>query len=257
MHSKPGRGWERGSSGNRRYPGGERGPSPPKEHFRRRDIGVSPERSKRGKWESPSPSKKNHIMGSPSRISHRRGFDIPPRSSFGREAGSPKTRSSFFEGDEFHVNSSRQEGRREGPGLVFLCNSSTMRDCFHFRVLGLPIAQQDIVKRVVPGTKLFLFNVELKELYGVFEAASHGGVNLVPEAFQGSREAYTAQVITSILVISVLIFFCINSTRMQLSPFRVCHMNSSFLSVMSSYGYCITKKKLRAKIRVSSNILYN
>jgi hypothetical protein len=122
--------------------------------------------------------------------------------------GSPKTRRSFdaeqhhrhqrFE-DEYQFHEAARQGliREEssGPaGLVFLCNSATMRDCFHFRVLGLPVAQIEIVERVIPRTKLFLFNVETKELYGVFEAASRGGLDLVPEAFQDSKGAYAAQV---------------------------------------------------------------
>ena len=209
MHSKPSRAWERGSPGRRRL-GGGRG-SPPIEHFRRRDIG-SPGRSKRGKWESPSRNR----VGSPS-WTHRRGFESPQRAGR-RDLGSPKSRRNFDvehhhqrTDDEYRFHATiRQEGVvREGSrpsGLVFLCNLATMRDCFHYHVLGLPVAQRDVVERVIPGTKLFLFNVETKELYGVFEAASCGGLNLVPEAFQDSKGAYAAQVCL-ISYFNIVLFF--------------------------------------------------
>jgi len=39
--------------------------------------------------------------------------------------------------------------------------------------------------KVAPGTKLFLYNYTERELSGIFEATSHGDMNLIPEAFQG------------------------------------------------------------------------
>eukprot|EP00250_Pteridium_aquilinum_P020866 c24971_g1_i1 orf=184-1965(+) len=205
MHSKQSRGWDRVSPARRR-PGAERGKV---EHFHRRDTG-SPDRSKRGRWESPSGNR----MDSPSRM-RRRDFESPPR-PFRKDVISPlkSRRGGFDDGprpslserrrveEEYHVHAMHQDGHREGQGpagLVFLCSSSTLRECFHFRVLGLPAAQREIVERVVPGTKLFLFNFDTKELFGVFEAASRGGLNLVPEAFLDFKGTYDAQVRFKIL----------------------------------------------------------
>lgn len=174
------------------------------EHFQRRDIG-SPDRSKRGRWESPPRNR----MDSPARL-RRRDFESPSR--VGRREGlsSPKLRRGGFDDgpkpslserrrpeEEYHLRPMHQDVHLEarGPaGLVFLCSSSTIRECFHFRVFGLPAAQREVVERVVPGTKLFLFNFDTKELFGVFEAASRGGLHLVPEAFQDSKATYAAQV---------------------------------------------------------------
>jgi hypothetical protein len=39
--------------------------------------------------------------------------------------------------------------------------------------------------RVAPGTKLFLYNYQARELSGIFEAACHGDMDLDPDAFQG------------------------------------------------------------------------
>jgi hypothetical protein len=41
------------------------------------------------------------------------------------------------------------------------------------------------VLRVVPGSKLFLFNYRVKEMSGIFEATCHGGMNIVRDAFNG------------------------------------------------------------------------
>lgn len=60
-------------------------------------------------------------------------------------------------------------------------------------MLGLPLAKRDLVEQVVPGTFLFLYDFDVKELYGIFEASSHGGVNLEPKAFEG-QGSYPAQV---------------------------------------------------------------
>lgn len=118
---------------------------------------------------------------------------------------SPRSRREVVD-DEFRVSHAqylRNEGNNripaawhgQGPaGLVFLCSTMTKRECFHYGVFGLPSAQRDIVERVVPGTKLFLFNFETKELFGIFEAASHGGLNLVPEAFREFQGSYASQV---------------------------------------------------------------
>ncbi|KAH7438004.1 hypothetical protein KP509_05G100600 [Ceratopteris richardii] len=46
---------------------------------------------------------------------------------------------------------------RKGPaGLIFMCNSSTKKDCFQYRVLGLPLAKKDLVEQIEPGA---LFSV--------------------------------------------------------------------------------------------------
>ncbi|MCO5554039.1 hypothetical protein L7F22_007565 [Adiantum nelumboides] len=99
------------------------------------------------------------------------------------------------EGSRDHaIPAEEHRGPRKGPaGLIFMCNSRTKTDCFNYKVLGLPLARRDLVEQVVPGVFLFLFDIDSRELHGVFEASSHGGLNLEPKAFQG-QGSYPSQV---------------------------------------------------------------
>lgn len=68
-------------------------------------------------------------------------------------------------------------------GVIFMCNKITKEICFRYGLFALPAVQLKLVQRIVPGTKLFLFVLESRELYGIFEASSNGGFNLEPRAF--------------------------------------------------------------------------
>lgn len=68
-------------------------------------------------------------------------------------------------------------------GVIFMCNKITKEICFRYGLFALPAVQLKLVQRIVPGTKLFLFVLESRELYGIFEASSYGGFNLEPRAF--------------------------------------------------------------------------
>ena len=82
-----------------------------------------------------------------------------------------------------------------GPsGAIFMANRSTMKECLRWKIFGLPFNFGDFVKKIKAGMILFLFEYEEKKLYGVFEAACNGALNIIPHAFSSSGKSFPAQV---------------------------------------------------------------
>lgn len=68
-------------------------------------------------------------------------------------------------------------------GMIFMCNSKTKKDCYDYKVMGLPASKRDVVSKISEGTVLFLFDFDLRVLYGIYKAAGPGGYNIEPSAF--------------------------------------------------------------------------
>ncbi|KAH6828367.1 hypothetical protein C2S53_014143 [Perilla frutescens var. hirtella] len=74
--------------------------------------------------------------------------------------------------------------RVDTMGMIFMCSSETKKDCYQYRVLGLPGSKKDIVEKIYTGMRLFLYDVDLKLMYGIYKAAGPGGYNIEPKAFK-------------------------------------------------------------------------
>lgn len=76
--------------------------------------------------------------------------------------------------------------RAESMGMIFMCSSKTKQDCYRYHVLGLPAGKRNIVEKIYKGMRLFLYDVDLKLLYGIYKAAGRGGYNIEPKAFNSN-----------------------------------------------------------------------
>ncbi|CAO2840443.1 unnamed protein product [Amaranthus hypochondriacus] len=89
-----------------------------------------------------------------------------------------------------------KSSKRDSMGMIFMCNSDTKKDCYRYKVFGLPAGKQDTVLKIYKGMRLFLFDVDLRLMYGIYKAASPGGYNIEPRAF---KSQFPSQVRFSVL----------------------------------------------------------
>lgn len=72
-------------------------------------------------------------------------------------------------------------------GYIFVCNNDTMHENLKRQLFGLPPRYRDSVRAITPGLPLFLYNYSTHQLHGVFEAASFGGSNIDPTAWEDKK----------------------------------------------------------------------
>ncbi|CAL5090240.1 unnamed protein product [Urochloa decumbens] len=93
----------------------------------------------------------------------------------------------------------REDAVADMAGAIFMSNTLTREQCFQSSIFGLPFEYQPFVSNVRKGMPLFLFDHTLRKLYGVFEAASDGGLNINNAAFRSIQRSYPAQVRINII----------------------------------------------------------
>ncbi|PIN01931.1 hypothetical protein CDL12_25560 [Handroanthus impetiginosus] len=72
-------------------------------------------------------------------------------------------------------------------GYIFVCNNDTMAENLKRQLFGLPPRYRDSVRAITPGLPLFLYNYSTHQLHGIFEAASFGGTNIDPSAWEDKK----------------------------------------------------------------------
>ncbi|KAJ8451118.1 hypothetical protein Cgig2_026927 [Carnegiea gigantea] len=72
-------------------------------------------------------------------------------------------------------------------GYIFVCNNDTMEENLKRQLFGLPPRYRDSVRQITPGLPLFLYNYSTHQLHGVYEAASFGGSNIDPTAWEDKK----------------------------------------------------------------------
>ncbi|XP_065858536.1 B2 protein [Euphorbia lathyris] len=72
-------------------------------------------------------------------------------------------------------------------GYIFVCNNDTMQENLKRQLFGLPPRYRDSVRAITPGLPLFLYNYSTHQLHGIFEAASFGGTNIDPSAWEDKK----------------------------------------------------------------------
>ncbi|KAF9597513.1 hypothetical protein IFM89_019040, partial [Coptis chinensis] len=81
--------------------------------------------------------------------------------------------------------------------VIFGCKHETMDECLRNLLFGLPIRHFSYIKNIESGLPIFLFNYNGRKLHGIYEATSHGRLNINPHAWtnNGSNQTqFPAQV---------------------------------------------------------------
>ncbi|XP_050379424.1 uncharacterized protein LOC126796723, partial [Argentina anserina] len=75
--------------------------------------------------------------------------------------------------------------------VMFGCTHRTINECLSKLLFGLPAGHFVYVRNVAPGLPVFLFNYSDRKLYGIFEATTHGQMNIDPYGWTADRSERT------------------------------------------------------------------
>ncbi|KAH7677730.1 Development/cell death domain-containing protein [Dioscorea alata] len=91
----------------------------------------------------------------------------------------------------------RNLAKNDVGGVIFGCKNNTMMECLSKQLFGLPSLHFSYVRKIEPGLPLFLFNYSDRKMYGIYEAAGCGQMNIDPYAWTdggAEKTAFPAQV---------------------------------------------------------------
>ncbi|XP_031495810.1 B2 protein [Nymphaea colorata] len=134
--------------------------------------------------ENPKVNKYNHngSSGKPNNNSNNNG--VGAKHGKGNNGGNATAVDKRFK--TLPPSESLPRGEQLG-GYIFVCNNDTMEDDLRRQLFGLPQRYRDSVRAITPGLPLFLYNYSTHQLHGIFEAASFGGTNIDPMAWEDKK----------------------------------------------------------------------
>nr|DAD36238.1 TPA_asm: hypothetical protein HUJ06_006878 [Nelumbo nucifera] len=96
-------------------------------------------------------------------------------------------------------------------GYIFVCNNDTMQENLRRQLFGLPPRYRDSVRAITPGLPLFLYNYSTHQLHGIFEAASFGGTNIDPTAWEDKKNPGESRFPAQVLGYLLFFFVCLDN----------------------------------------------